>query len=374
MKIVQFRKWCENHTDEEIARALAISEIYEVINCHKMKVRVSSRDKIKIYKANGRPVNEIDLTLNSFWNDVIRDWELAMMKAPEVFSSHIGMSLEMQLIEGRDKFQLLEKRDADRGYVILSCCMPGDETLHTLEEHDKRIHEVEIIMKKVAEVVTANTEAVCIELPTLYNDVVFHHTKFKVFDGDQDHEEASIYIDSSMLIAKPEEVSGFIVHLPENSIWCKVMFKQQSNIKVSTVALEFLYADILKWLVADRMKNIERCIKPNDYIQTVCNIFESYIIETKELVTHKLEKNISASDIVAPGTVQSKVCIDFIKSLKTKILCQESDLYNNIFKVLLVNLQRHKSIEWCSYMNECQVERWNKVVDLISRYTKLKIS
>jgi len=358
MKAKQFNEWAQSHTQEEAKQALDYARVSEVVWGHKLSIDVISRDKIKVRKANGLEVNEVDLTLNSFWNDVVRDWETAVMKWPDTFNDHLGMSIEVCMLNEEGQMSPnVTQFQKQRVYVIE----------HVISHDGQDL--TEDLKSEIAKALTYSVDdACCLATRDDLNFIEGEAVDVKL-SGD-----ITLTVDRDKLFRDPSDVAGFMIELADGTLLKAMVQEKQAREKKSTVALEFLYADILKWLLSDDMANIEKCVKPNDYIGTVCNMFETYIISTKELVTHHLEKNIDATDLVAPGTVQTKVCTDFIKSQRTKILCQESDLYNNIFKVMLVNLQRHKDLKWCSYMNKAQVEKWNKVVDLVCKHTRLKLS
>lgn len=358
MKAKQFSEWAQMRSQEEVKQALEHARVSEVVWGHKLSIDVVSRDRIKVRKANGLEVSEVDLTLNSFWNDVVRDWETAMMKCPDTFNDHLGMSIGVCLLDG----------EMHMSSHVAQFQKPRVYAVEEVTAHDGQ-DLTGGLKSEIAKVMTYSVDdALCLTTRDDLNSIEGEGVEVKLCEG------AILTVDRDKLLREPSDVAGFMIELGDRTLLKAMVQEKHAREKKPTVALEFLYVDILKWLLSDDMANIEKCVKPNDYIGTVCNMFETYIISTKELVTHHLEKNIDAIDLVAPGTDQTKVCTDFIKSRRTKILCQESDLYNNIFKVMLVNLQRHKDLKWCSYMNGQQIEKWNKVVDLVCKHTRLKLS
>ena len=64
----------------------------------------------------------------------------------------------------------------------------------------------------------------------------------------------------------------------------------------------------------------------------------------------------------------------YITNPKTLALCNESELYKNIFKILLANLKSIKKKKYCVYMNDKQIKQMNNIVKSIKNIKTEDIS
>ena len=98
------------------------------------------------------------------------------------------------------------------------------------------------------------------------------------------------------------------------------------------------------------------------YTKTVCNLFNDYIINN-EKPTKFIENNIDIDSIENPNIGQKfDIGYEYIPDQVTKTLCQESELYKNIFKVLLANLRKGKDFTHCIYLTKKEVDEWNMIM------------
>ena len=105
----------------------------------------------------------------------------------------------------------------------------------------------------------------------------------------------------------------------------------------------------------------------NNYVTSVCNIFNAYI--NYWISNSNIEKEIDAEDIQAPNTHDYEINYSYIPSIQTKSYCMSNKLYENIFKVMLANLYKKKNINYCIYLNKQQAEDWNSIVNIIMLHT-----
>ena len=100
----------------------------------------------------------------------------------------------------------------------------------------------------------------------------------------------------------------------------------------------------------------------NSYVKTVCTLFNDYIINWEEQ-THNIKNNIDINSIKSPSYNESNdISYEYIPDIITINLCKKDELYKSIFKVLLANLKNYKDYKKCIYMNNHQVDKWNKII------------
>ena len=128
---------------------------------------------------------------------------------------------------------------------------------------------------------------------------------------------------------------------------------------------EFLLLDFIKFW--NNTENIEHFLD-NNYIKTVCNLYNLYI--SQERKSGVIEKNIDPNSLQSPCIGKRfDICYINIPDEQTINNCKESELYKNIFKILLVNLKRMKNENHCILMNNRTTEQWNDIVRTITNIT-----
>lgn len=110
----------------------------------------------------------------------------------------------------------------------------------------------------------------------------------------------------------------------------------------------------------DKIKNFN---KFNSYIDNVSYVFTKYI-ENSQYIKND---NIDSKSLVAPGNT-SVLNYSKINNESVKTFCLISELYRNIYKILLNGLRKHK--KYCTIgdiilLTQDEVERWNQIVDYI---------
>ena len=135
------------------------------------------------------------------------------------------------------------------------------------------------------------------------------------------------------------------------------MISKPEKIEIEKSSYEFLLCDFIAYT-----KNCNYIDKiGTSYVKSVCALFNDYILNY-EKINHNVEHNINPENIKNPYLGdQQQIGYDFIPDSVTENLCKESELYENIFKVLLANLRKGKDDTHCIYMNRRQVADWNMI-------------
>ena len=189
---------------------------------------------------------------------------------------------------------------------------------------------------------------------------LYHHHIKKLLEGEENFAEVFLKLikDDSKVFAieKPE---GYIFKYRK-----KIFQIENDKIEVEPQeksSYEFLLSDFIKF---SKIHNYSDKIVAS-YTKTVCNLFNNYIING-EKINHTIENNIDISGIESPyiGT-KFDIGYEYIPDQVTKELCRESELYKNIFKVLLANLRKGKDETHCIFLTKKEVNEWNMIMKSI---------
>lgn len=319
-------------------------EIEEKIDTHYITVDIITKNEIKINKANGNEIDRVDLILNSMWSKLVFDWNYLKISNAEWFANHVGYSMK---------------------FFYFPCDTP------ILTTYDGNIRYVFDSMTYGENIINIEQEIKSLKFPSAYK-IGFKHklNKVKGYKAmypqlDESYENNTpisdivlSMIDKDGLYAKDPE--GYIFKYNKR-IYQIILNRQNRKIDSDKAFYEFLLADFIKYC---RNSNYTEKITPS-YTVTVCNLFNDYIINNEKR-TNYIENNIDASGLEAPylGT-KFDISYEVIPDQITKNICQESELYKNIFKILLASLRKGKDMTKCDFLSKKEVDEWNNIMKSI---------
>lgn len=322
--------------------------IEEKIDTHYVCVEIISRNEIKIKKANGKEIDRVDLILNSMWSKLFLDWNYLLLSNKEWFEKHVGYGIKMFYFPCEKPINTLYSKDIR--YVFDYAYFNNEiydarKVLDDIKFPDAYQIDYKCMLNKVS----------VSSIRALYQ----HHIK-KLLDGTENFAEVfkRLIRDDSRIYATGEP-EGYIFK------WNKKIF-QIENEKVEVESqekssYEFLLSDFIKF---SKMHNYVDRINQS-YTKSVCNLFNNYIING-EKKTHTIENNIDVKGIESPYIgAKFDIGFEYIPDQVTKELCRESELYKNIFKVLLANLRKGKDITHCIFLRKQEVDDWNTMMKSI---------
>lgn len=321
--------------------------IEEKIDTHYITVEIISRNEIKIKKANGNEIDRVDMILNSMWNNLFLDWNYLRLSNQDWFYKHIG-------------------------YTIKMFYFPCETPILTTYKSGLRYVFDRVIFNNI----DLDTKYILddIKFPSAYI-IGYKHSLNKIEDVDGVYENHI-----SKLLAKEETFSDvfktlidesselFADNIPEGYIFkyhnkiFQISNKQEiRKIEQEKTSYEFLLSDFIKYT---KLYNYIDKITQS-YTKTVCNLFNDYIIN-QEKKTHYIERNIDISSIEPPYLgAKFDLGFEYIPDQVTKTICKESELYKNIFKVLLANLRKGKDFSHCIFLTKREVDDWNNIMKSI---------
>jgi len=322
--------------------------IEEKIDTHYVTIEIVSRNDIKIKKANGNEIDRVDLILNSMWNNLFFDWNYLKVKNTSWFNSHVGYTIKLFYFPCAKP--LLTEYNPEIRYMF-------DKIIFAGQELDTEYIISDLVFPKVYNVAYKNRMKKIKDIETLYNEHID-----KIMANEEDIN------DMFLKLIDIENSKKFAVNDPEGYVfkYNSKLFqlntkKENRKIEQEKSSYEFVLSDFIKFC---KNSNYTEKIAPS-YVVTICNMFNDYIINN-EKKTHYVEKMIDPVSIEAPYLGEKfDIGYECIPDQLTKTLCKESDLYKNIFKILLANLRRGKDFSHCIYLNKREVDDWNNIMKSI---------
>lgn len=324
--------------------------IEEKIDTHYVCVEIISKNEIKIKKANGKEIDRVDLILNSMWSKLFLDWNYLLVSNKEWFENHVGYGIKMFYFPCGKPINTwyCEYIRYIFDYVYFNDQIyDAKEVLSSLKFPDAYKIDYKCLLNKVS--------------PSSIRAIYQHHIH-KLLSGEEQFTKVF-----KKLIRDDSKVYALDQNNPEGYIfkWNKKIY-QIENEKVEVEAqekssYEFLLSDFIKF---SKMHNYIDRVNAS-YTKSVCNLFNNYIINGEKL-THTIENNIDIKGIESPYIGQKfDIGYEYIPDQVTKELCKESELYKNIFKVLLANLRKGKDETHCIFLTKKEVNDWNLMMKSI---------
>lgn len=315
-------------------------EIEEKIDAHYINVEIISKDTIKIKKSNNKEIDRTDLILNRMWGNVLTTWNYIKIANYEWFNSHIGYTISMFYFPTAKPISIQYKPNVS--YLI-------DRITYNNEE----VKNIENLLKNLKFFDNFNVK---IKQKLKKSKTQMEYIKNLELTDDTDYTELFMgMIDDDNICWAEDIPEGYIFKWKKNNY--QILFSKPEKIEIEKSSYEFLLCDFIAYT-----KNCNYIDKiGTSYVKSVCALFNDYILNY-EKINHNVEHNINPENIKNPYLGdQQQIGYDFIPDSVTENLCKESELYENIFKVLLANLRKGKDDTHCIYMNRRQVADWNMI-------------
>lgn len=329
---------------EEFAEECTITE---KIDTFYVCVEIISKKNIIFRKANNMKISRVDMFINSMWTKFVNDWEHFRLVNQEWFDTHVGYKIYMFFFPSVKPLSTEYKSNVS--YIIDRVVFDKEtfnpeSVMWKMNMLDKfNIHFKQMCAKQnMAEQFSVSTALMNsdLSLQEIFESKVIDIKNSNIFAVD-----------------KPE---GFILKHKKN-IYQINYKKDKEQPKSEMSQYEFLLMDFSKfWSQYDGWMMLE-----NDYFKTVCCLFNAYIIN-KESQTNYIADNVDIESLKNPNMGQRFACsYDYVPNEITIKLCKNNELYECIFKILLINLKKKKNISRCILMNKKNVEDWNNIVNSI---------
>lgn len=338
----------KKHSDKYISDFIKNCVIEEKIDAHYISVEIVSKTEMRVRKANGKIIDRADLILNSMWNTVFLDWNWLKLVNKTWWESHVGYTLTMFYFPCEKP--ILTEYPANLRYIF-------DRAIYNNTLMD--IHEI-VKNLKFGENYTIGFKRTLDKIDDLESVI-------STVLNEKEDNLSDIFV---QLIKNPEDIYAVNMN-PEGFIykWNKTIYQTanpvERKIESEKSSYEFLLCDFIQYCKSRAYS--EKITQ--SYTKTICNLFNDYIINW-ESKNKTIEKNINVDSIESPNIgAKFDMTYDYIPDPVTKNICHNNELYRNIFKVLLANLQKGKNAQHCIYMNNKQVDEWNTIMKNIKMHT-----
>lgn len=333
--------------------------IEEKIDAHYVSVEVVSKSKLIFKKANGKIISQIDLILSTLYASLVEDWNTLFINNREFFEKNVGMIIYM--------FYFPNKKPVATDYSkFLNGKKTGYLISNVVDRNNKCISK-EYVLKNIS----------CFE----HLNIVLaaqHHLprieKDKIIVGDEIDKInlISLFDETKLLNCETAALSEGVILKYKSDIY-QYLFHERSKEEEteypSRTPFEYLLTDVLSFYKS--IKADFQDYLTNNYVTTVCNIFNAYV--SSWVPNSNISKEIDAKDIEAPSTHRYTVNTTYIPNVQTKLICSSDKIYENIFKVMLANMRKKKNYNYCVYLSKKQVVEWNELVSIITRCTDCEV-
>jgi hypothetical protein len=315
--------------------------IEEKIDTHYIIIEITSKQHITIKKSSGKIIDRVDMILNNIWGDLVTDWNFIRILNQDLFNQFIGYNISMFYFPNNKP--------------ILTEYKPIKYLIDRITFNDKNINPELFVNKikladkfniKIKNKLNKNLNNISLNTITNVNKKEIDFTS--LFDKIIDKDNNKIYA-----LNKPE---GFIFKWNKNLY--QLLYNKRNKIIPEKTQYEYLLCDFINYC---KTNNYEDKIQ-HSYVKTVCTLFNDYIINWEEQY-HNIKNNIDINSIKSPSYNDNfDISYEYIPDIITINLCKKDELYKSIFKVLLANLKNNKDYKKCIFMNNSQVDKWNKII------------
>ena len=346
--MIKFIEQLKKKSPDFIRKFFEECTVEEKIDTYYVCVEIVSKNNIFFKKSSGKIIDRTDLIVNEMWQQFVNDWKYLQLVNEDWFEEHIGYKFFMFYFPCSKP--LLTQYSENISYVI-----------DRVEFNNSVVEDVESIFGTMNMVERFNIAFKHLLVKkTDISDIV---EKFITSTESNQIEDIKniIDFDKSVIFAVDQKPEGFIFKYGKKHIYQLSINDEKRIASAEKAQYEYLLINFIKFWNSD--EHVNDCLN-HSYTKCVCNLFNKFI--EKEHASREIENNIDASSLESPCVGKRfDICYVNIPDEQTVVLCKESVLYKNIFKILLVNLKRNKDITHSIMFTKKNIDDWNMIVRTI---------
>lgn len=342
--------------------------ISEKIAAYYFHVKILSSTQINFYKSNHKEIETTDIILNKMWLDLILDISKAFLSNLEFMKKYIGYTFSFFYLPVSKPFNIQYK---DNFKYILSNVEDSKKQDNSLILNDFAAYLHDNILNKISVNSVLLSDSLRSDIQNINVSNIINQFANNKIDLKTTLNQILKLIISENHIHSIEYPEGFILRNNGEIYQIKNLLQKNEIINQDNrLTLEFfthVFSDYLEKY--DYVKNLN-----SNYIKSVCNLFldfkQTYWIDF-DLPSKFKYYNVNAVDLESPNSgYYPGTCFDLIPNKKVREICSKSSLDDNMFKILLNGLRKHKKQSFDSLlMNQKNIDNWNECVDIIHKMT-----
>lgn len=359
MKLYPVSKLINSVSKSEFISIMKKCIFEEKFDTHYVKVKILGSKKIVCCKSDGRAVTSEDIILNKMWSDYVEDF--AYLQTTQEFQDFIKENVGCTL-----------------GLFYFPCHKPINIKYNFKSDRLYILHQIYDNYEKYEKLLSHNIHP-NIHMPTDFSNIdkgfeIYYPEYHYISEPMADILYDTCKWEPTLKNSWCENIDDIEYIFHYKNRYYQISNNKEYNIKpehTERSSYEFVLCDFINFF---NQFNIEQL--RGSYKQIVCTCFNAYI-ENWEKTTNYINNNVDASALLPPhiGYMHpDNIKPPYITNPKTLALCNESELYKNIFKILLANLKSIKKKKYCVYMNDKQIKQMNNIVKAIKNIKTEDIS
>jgi len=317
--------------------------IEEKIAAYRFSIKIINQTTYKFYK-NNKEISHDTIILNKIWEDFIKDWTKYFIENPNITSKYVGYIFYGFYFPCENPYNNyyynLKK------YLINSVTdWKGRSVIHKISP-DNSLFEIQR-KYKLSDILTAlpqdNSED---NFGKFINSVMLENQNIEIYGKTSDGSDNPF---------------GWVLKTDKASY--QIQNGHNSHFESAKLPLELMLSDFV-----DYLDNIDYVNFISDnYVMSVCWLFEDYILNNHCHLESYYKLN--SNDLEPPYFGKYfGISYNYIPSKKTRELCRQNKMYENIFRVMLANFKNYRDFNRSIVLNKQKVSKLNNFI----KYIKIK--
>ena len=318
--------------------------IEEKIAAYKFSIKIINQTTYKFYKNNKEITHDV-IILNKIWEDLIKDWTKYFIENQDITSKYIGYIFYGFYFPCENPYNdyyysdikyLINNVTDWKGYDVTNKILKNDSFYKVQDRY-----KLENILNG-----QESLENTVTDFSDFINKVMINSHSVKIYGKTEDNKDNPF---------------GWILKTSKASY--QIQNGSNEHYESTKLPLELMMSDFV-----DYLNNIDYVDFISDnYVMSICWLFEDYIMNNH---CHLIDHYKLTSDDLEPPYFGKYfgISYNYIPSEKTKKLCHENKLYENVFRIMLANFKRYKDFNRSIILSKQKIGTLNNFI----KYIKIK--